>query len=282
MPLYVVSTPVGNVEDVTRRALRVLGEVDLVLAEDTRDSGRLLARLGINARFKAFHDHSSDKLRSRLVEELVGGTTMALITDAGTPCISDPGYALVRDARIAGVEVVPIPGASALLTFLAGAGLPSDRFQFVGFPPRKGGQRRSEVEAWLRYPGTTVSYESPKRIVALLEDVAAVAPEASVCVGRELTKKFEEFIFGTAATVLSDLSVREQIKGEIVLGVVGETRDAEEDDVVAWLEALIGAGVRTKDAATLVSERLGFPRRDAYQLALALRESVGGGDGQSD
>ncbi len=271
MPLYVVSTPVGNVEDVTRRALRVLGEVDVVLAEDTRDSGRLLARLGIDARLRAFHDHSSDKTRERLVADLAEGVSMALITDAGTPCISDPGYALVRDARLAGVEVVPVPGASAVLAFLAGAGLPSDRFQFVGFPPRKGGPRRTEIEGWLCYSGTTVCYESPKRVVALLTDLVQFAPDAQVCVGRELTTRFEEFVSGTAAAVLEELGGRDQIKGEVVMGIVGPPSSVDEEEIRAWLEALLAVGVRTKDAASLVSERLGFPRRDAYQMALNLR-----------
>ena len=272
MTLYVVSTPVGNVEDVTRRALRVLAEVDVVLAEDTRDSGRLFASLGLSARLRAYHDHTSDDARARIVAELSTGTTMALISDAGTPMISDPGYALVRDARAAGVDVVPVPGASALLAFLAGAGLPTDRFQFVGFAPRRAGARESAVGEWLSYDGTTVCFESPRRVVELVTAIANASADTPVVVGRELTKRFEEFIAGDAETVARLLSEHGSLKGEVVVGIVGRAPGASADDVDDWLRALISAGVRTKDAARIVADRLGVSKSDAYQRALELAD----------
>jgi 16S rRNA (cytidine1402-2'-O)-methyltransferase len=268
MPLYVVSTPVGNVEDVSLRALRVLQEVDLVLAEDTRETGKLLARVGVKARFRAYHDHTSDSARVALVQELVGGMSMALVSDAGTPCLSDPGYALVRDARDAGVTVVPVPGASALLAFIAAAGLPTDRFQFVGFAPRKEAARASHVAEWLAYAGTTVCYESPKRLVSFLESLAARDPGVQVAVGRELTKRFEEFVTGTSSEVLSEFASRESVKGEVVVGIVGSAPVVSDEELEVWVDALVGAGVRTKDVAQILSQRLGAQRSQVYELAL--------------
>ena len=265
-----VSTPVGNVEDVTRRALRVLEEVDVVLAEDTRDSGRLLTMLGVKARLRAYHDHTSDESRERIVKELREGLTMALISDAGTPTLSDPGYSLIRDARAAGVAVVPVPGASALLAFLAAAGLPTDRFQFVGFAPRRGGARAKAVAEWLRYSGTTVCYESPHRVVDLLRAVADVAPSTSVVLGRELTKRFEEFVCGDAREVLAALVDRESVKGEIVVGLVGAASVTSDDEVDGWIRALLAAGLRTKVASRVVADRLGVSKSDVYQRALRL------------
>jgi 16S rRNA (cytidine1402-2'-O)-methyltransferase len=273
VPLYVVSTPVGNVADVSQRALLVLADVDVVLAEDTRESGKLLARVGVDARFRAYHDHTAADARTRIVDDLRGGASMALICDAGTPCISDPGYALVRDARGAGVEVVPIPGASALLSFLAAAGLPTDRFQFVGFAPRKGAARASAVGEWMHYSGTTVCYESPKRLLGLLEVLASVAPDSPVAVGRELTKRYEEFVTGSANEVYAAFASRESIKGEVVVGVVGHAPETSELELTSWIDALVGAGVRTKEIARILSERLGVPRGHVYERVLARKDA---------
>ena len=272
MPLYVVSTPVGNVEDVSQRALRVLAEVDVVLAEDTRETGKLMARLGIAARFRAYHDHTSESVRQGVVRELSEGASMALVSDAGTPCLSDPGYALVRDARAVGIPVIPIPGASALLAFIAAAGLPTDRFQFVGFAPRKAAARATALDDWCSYPGTTVCYESPKRLVGFLEALASLSPGTSIAVGRELTKRFEEFVVGTASEVLAVFSGRESVKGEVVVGIVGEAAETSSEELDAWVDALVGAGVRTKEVAKILSERLKIPRSRAYELALQKKE----------
>lgn len=271
MTLFVVATPIGNLGDVTRRAVEVLEGVDEVLAEDTRTTRRLLQALGVEARVSAYHDYTSVEQRARVVERLVEGAELALVSDAGTPCVSDPGFALVRDARQAGVSVVPIPGVSALTTFVSACGLPSDRFQFVGFAPRKPGARAAAVTDWLGYPGTTVAYESPQRVLGLLEAITTQAPERRVCVGRELTKMYEEFVAGSAAEVHDALSSRERLRGEFVVGLQGATGSAVPEDADAWVEAVAATSLRTKEAAALLSKRLGLAQRDLYARLLELR-----------
>ncbi len=275
MTLYVAATPIGNLDDVTRRLRDTLEGVDLVYCEDTRHSRKLLAALDVHAELRAYHDHSSDEARAAIVRELTAGRRLALISDAGTPCISDPGYRLVRDARAAGVTVVPIPGPSALVTFLSVSGLPTDRFQFVGFAPRKANARRQAVSAWLSWPGTTVAYESPHRLVELLQDLAAAAPERELCVGRELTKRYETLVFGTAAEVLAQMS-SEPVRGEVVVGVTGasaEPASTDDREVDAWVAALAPTSIGTKDAARVLADRLGIARDDAYQRILEARST---------
>lgn len=273
MPLYVVATPVGNLEDVSRRAIRVLGEVDCVLAEDTRHTRVLLDAIGVRTPMRAFHDHTDAERRARIVEELAGGVTMALVSDAGTPCVSDPGFALVRDAAAAGVDVVPVPGPSSILAFVSAAGLPTDRFQFVGFPPRKDGARREACAEWLAYEGTTIALESPNRVLGFLEVLVELAPDREIAVGRELTKRFEEFVRGTAAAVLHELRSRERIRGEFVIGVApcsGPGAPAT-GELAAWATELHELGVRSKDAARVLSRRLGVPVDEAYACMVSLR-----------
>lgn len=273
MPLYVVATPVGNLEDVTRRAARVLGEVDVVLAEDTRTTRVLLDTLGVGTPTRAYHDHTDEQVRAEIVTDLASGRSAALVSDAGTPCISDPGYALVRDAVAAGVEVVPVPGASSLTAFLSAAGLPTDRFQFAGFAPRKPGARDAACAEWLAFPGTTVVLESPKRLVELLRRIADVDPSRAVVVGRELTKLHEEFVRGAAIDVLGELSERERVRGEVVLGVApAQPRVATDDEVDAWVRDLLGVGLRTKAIARVVAGRLGRSADEVYARVLELKE----------
>jgi 16S rRNA (cytidine1402-2'-O)-methyltransferase len=271
--LYVVSTPIGNLGDITQRAVEVLASVEQVLAEDTRHSKRLFDALGLRVSLQAYHDHSSDAARLRIVERLVAGADLALISDAGTPCVSDPGYALVRDARAAGVTIVAVPGASALLAFLAAAGLPTDRFQFVGFAPRKAGERADAVAEWCAYPGTTVVYESPQRVSALVAAIAAYDPGRPLVIGRELTKRHEEFIEGSAADVVTALAAHSHLKGEVVVGIRGaERRVAVDESTVAdWVAALASTSLRTKEAAALLARQLGVRQQDAYAQLLAAR-----------
>ena len=273
MTLYVVATPIGNLGDITQRAVEVLTSVEQVLAEDTRHSKRLFDALGVRVALQAYHDHTSDAARANIVQRLVDGASLALISDAGTPCISDPGYALVRDARAAGVAVVPIPGASAVLAFLAAAGLPTDRFQFVGFAPRKAGERADAVAAWCGYVGTTVAYESPQRVRALVDAIAAHDPERALVVGRELTKRHEEFIAGAAREVAAQLATHTQLKGEVVVGVRGAARQVQASDaaVEGWVTALAATSLRTKEAAALLARQLGVRQQDAYAQLLAAR-----------
>lgn len=274
MTLYVVATPIGHRGDLSPRAIEVLGACDAVLAEDTRRTRPLLAGFGLSTPMVAFHDHTSEGARARVVQRLLDGESLALVSDAGTPCVSDPGYALVRDARAAGVDVRTVPGPSALTAFISISGLPSDRFQFVGFAPRKPGERDARVEEWLAYRGTTVFYESPQRLVAMLDVIVAHDELRPVAVGRELTKQFEEVVAGTAREVRDEWSSRERIRGEVVLGVGGKSDVQVEPAVVsAWLEELAASALRTKEAAAMAQRQLGLARADAYARILALRET---------
>jgi 16S rRNA (cytidine1402-2'-O)-methyltransferase len=217
MALYIVSTPIGNLEDITLRAIRTLKEVDFVCAEDTRTSGFLLKHYQINTPLTSFHAHSTDAKRVAIVRRLQNGESAALISDAGTPGISDPGWVLIRDCLDAGVKIVPIPGASAVLTALVGSGLPMDKFLYLGFLPIKKG-RQTLFKELAEEERTIVFYESPMRVVRTLEQMSEYLPKKTqVVIARELTKIYEEFLRGDLETVLLDLKNRTSIKGEIVV-----------------------------------------------------------------
>lgn len=215
--LYIVSTPIGNLEDMTFRAVRVLKEVDFICAEDTRTSGKLLKHYEIETPMTSFHAHSSDGKREAIVRRLQEGESTALISDAGTPGISDPGWALIRDCLDAGVEVSPVPGASAVLSALVGSGLPMDKFVYLGFLPLKKG-RHTLFTQLAEEKRSIVFYESPKRIIRTLEKLAEyLEEETEVVIARELTKIHEEFLRGSLTTVLAELKSRDSIKGEMVV-----------------------------------------------------------------
>jgi 16S rRNA (cytidine1402-2'-O)-methyltransferase len=214
--LYVVATPIGNLEDITLRALRVLKEVELVACEDTRRTRALLSHFDIHKPVVSYYEHNKLVRGPQLVRRLVEGAAIALVTDAGTPGISDPGFMLVRDARAAGVAVVPIPGPSALVTALSAAGIPADRFVFEGFLPVKPGKRLNRLHALRELQTTIVLYESPHRIVATLHAIAEVFGEAEVVVARELTKQFEEIVRAAPAAHLARLAAA-PIRGEFTV-----------------------------------------------------------------
>jgi len=222
----VVATPLGNPKDITLRALDVLGTVDLIAAEDTRDSGRFLAGHGIRTPMTAYHEHNEMARTPGLLKKLEKGQTIALVSDAGTPTVSDPGYRLVRAASEAGIRVVPVPGPSAAITALSASGLPSDRFLFVGFPARKKKQRQDQLARLVDETSTLIFYESPKRIVALLEDMLTIMGDRHAVLGRELTKTHEEFIRGPLETIRATLASRQAIKGECTLLVSGQDSSA--------------------------------------------------------
>ena len=224
--LYVVATPIGNLEDITLRALRILGEVDLIAAEDTRHTRKLLTHHGIARPLVSYHEHNKQRQAPRLLTLLQEGNTIALVTDAGTPGISDPGYYLLQTLIAHAVPIVPVPGPAAVITALSVAGLPTDRFVFEGFLPPKGGKRRQRLQAWSDEPRTIVVYESPYRLVRLLEDIVThLGGERRVVVARELTKHFEEVLRGTAAELHEALQGR-TIRGECTVVIAG--RGAEE------------------------------------------------------
>jgi 16S rRNA (cytidine1402-2'-O)-methyltransferase len=218
--LFLIGSPIGNLGDITLRALEVLKTVSVVAAEDTRRSSILLKHFEISKQLISFHEHNEAKRTSELIERLRGGENVALLTDAGMPSISDPGYRLVRASIESGIRIEVIPGPSAVLTALVGSGLPTDRFYFGGFLPVKSGQRERELLAALTREFTSIYFESPHRIMRSLEVISGVEPARSVCVARELTKRFEEYQRGEAATVLAHY-VNHPPKGEITLLIKG-------------------------------------------------------------
>jgi len=226
--LYLVGTPIGNLEDITLRALRVLKEVDVIACEDTRQTQKLLNHYAIATRTTSYHEHNEMTRSAELVKEMQEGASVALVTDAGMPGISDPGYRLIMLAIRHQVPVVPVPGASAFLAALVASGLPTDSFRFSGFLPAKRGERRTALEAVKSSPRTQVFYEAPHRIVETLADVVEVlGADRHVVIAREVTKLHEEFLRGRANEVLENLKARESVKGEITL-LIGKAEGAEE------------------------------------------------------
>ena len=270
--LYVVSTPIGNLRDITLRALDVLSGVEEVLAEDTRVAGKLMAAYGLRVKLSPYHDHNGAERRPGLISRMQAGAKIALISDAGTPLVSDPGWKLAHDALEQGVRVFPIPGASAMLAGLVASGLPSDQFLFAGFLPPKSGARRAAAEALRTVPGTLIFYESGPRLAASLEDLAVVlGGNRQAAVARELTKLFEETRRGTLAELATHYAEAGAPRGEIVL-LVGPPLDTEitqENLDAALLDAL--KDQPTKAAANAVADALGLPKRDVYQRALQLK-----------
>lgn len=270
--LYVVATPIGNRADLSERARRVLAEADRVAAEDTRHTGRLLDSWGIRARLVSLHEHNEEQRVPGLIERLGGGEVIALVSDAGTPGVSDPGYRLVVAAHEAGVRVIPIPGPSAVLAALATAGQPTDRFVFEGFLPARAGARRQRLDRLAHEPRTLVLYESGHRIVAALRDlVAAFGGERPATLARELTKAHEtvrrDTLEGLANRVEADADQR---RGELVLVIAGASGDASTPGRVtlaAVLDALAGE-LPPARAAAVAARLTGVRRRDAYRAAL--------------
>lgn len=266
--LYLVATPIGNLEDITLRALRILGEVSLVAAEDTRTTRKLLSHHGISARLVSYNEHNMKQRTPQILKVLESGD-VALVSEAGMPGISDPGYELTAAALDAGHEAVPVPGASAVLAALVTSGLPSRRFTFLGFLPRKKGGRRRLLESARSDPGTLVLFESPRRLRTALEDLRDVLGERRVAVCRELTKLHEEVFRGRISEAIERFR---EPRGEITLVVEGSAGDrpASAEDVIAELRRLKEAGTPAKEATTEVAQAAGIPRREAYRLWLEL------------
>ncbi|MEQ7870882.1 16S rRNA (cytidine(1402)-2'-O)-methyltransferase [Chromohalobacter salexigens] len=275
--LYVVATPIGNLEDLSPRAARVLGEVDWIAAEDTRHSARLLRPLGIDKPLVSLHEHNEQARVETLRQALDAGQRVALISDAGTPLISDPGFVVVRELRASGHRVIPVPGPCALVAALSAAGLPTDRFLFEGFLPAKGGPRRQRLTANLERQETVVYYESPHRIQATLHDLAALFGMRRIVLARELTKTFETFLDADAATLLARMEADpDQARGEFVIMVAGAEARGDEAGLLAegeaWLAAMLAEGMGVKSAAVVVTARLGGRKKQWYQCAQALKD----------
>lgn len=262
--LFVVATPIGNLADFTYRAVEVLRSVDCVLAEDTRHTKTLLAHYGIEVRSRSLHAHSSEAAIESYVQELEGGAKFALVSDAGTPLVSDPGGELVRAAVARNIRVTPIPGASAVFAALVGSGFGGAGFRFFGFLPREGGERLRALNTVLSTPETVLFFESPQRTLETLREMAELAPDRPACIARELTKRYEEFVRGT----LRELSVHEgEMRGEvvIVLGPHEVTKEVvEERTLDEWIAVEMGAGQSAKDAALSIAKRTGLRKGDIY------------------
>jgi len=267
--LYVVATPIGNLEDITYRAVRVLGEADLIACEDTRQTRKLLDHYGIRKPTISYHEHNEAERTEELVARLVAGASVALVSDAGTPLLSDPGYRLVRAAVDAGIAVVPVPGPSAALSALAASGLPTDSFHFGGFLPSKPGQRAHALESLAEEQATLIFYEAPHRILEALEAVEQALGDRPVVVARELTKIHEEFLRGTAAEVRAQLAARDSIKGEFTL-LIGKATAPPADDtpLEEAVDALVRSGAPRMDAIKQVARRRGLSKREVYDRLL--------------
>ena len=265
--LYVVSTPIGNLEDITYRAVRVLKEVDWIACEDTRTTGHLLHHYGISTRTLSYHDHNEAERAAELFSRLQSGENGALVSDAGTPLLSDPGYRIVHGAVQAGIRVEALPGASALLAALVVSGLPTDQVHFGGFLPAKQGQRTRLLESLAQEPATLVFYEAPHRILDSLADIAAVLPIRDVVAARELTKLHEEVLRGTATEILEKLATRDSIRGEFVV-LISKATEPDPDDmpIEESIQLLVAAGIERMDAIKTVARQRGLSKRDVYKL----------------
>jgi len=270
--LYVVATPIGNLEDVTLRALRVLREVDLVAAEDTRRTRILLRHHGIDRPLVSYHDAVERERAPGLVQKMREGTRVALVSDAGTPGIADPGYHLVRAAVAAGIPVVPIPGPSAVATLVSVAGLPAERFVFEGFLPSRTAQRRERIRALMREPRAVVVLEAPTRLAACLADLEAELGDREAVLGRELTKLHEECVRGPLSALRRHVAGMDRVRGECVLLVTGAPAGGAtvEVDVDARIRALRAEGLGTREIAARLAHETGRTRRELYQRVLAL------------
>jgi len=271
--LYVVATPLGHLGDVTLRAIRVLGEVALVACEDTRRTATLLRAHGVKTATTSYFEHNERFKGVKILEALRAGRDVALVSDAGTPGISDPGYRLVRDARAEGIPVVPVPGASAATAALSVSGLPTDRFLFVGFLPARAGARRQALAALAAQTPTLVFFESPVRVVESLADMVAALGDRDAFLCREATKAHEEYVRASLSALHEQLAARGSVKGEIVLVVAGAPEPAPtSEDPVALYRRLAAEGRTRREAVKEAARQVGRPAREIYALVQAADE----------
>lgn len=270
--LYIVATPIGNLEDITFRAVRILSEVDLVAAEDTRHSRKLLTHLGISKPLTSYYDHNKELKGSYILDKLKSGLSVALVSDAGTPCISDPGYQLVRAASQAQITVVPIPGPSAFLAALSASGLQTDSFAFEGFLPNRREKRRSKLSTLKEEKRVLIFYESPRRLLTSLSDMLEVFGDRNVVVAREITKVYEELMRGLLSEAISHFS-ESGIRGEVVILVAPDNSSGKTDDKPLGellRHYLFAEKLSLKDAVRKVSMETGLKRGAVYEEALII------------
>jgi len=272
--LYIIPTPIRNLEDITLRALRVLKEVDLIAAEDTRHTRHLLTHFGIDKPLTSYHEHNEREKASSLVEQIKNGANIALVSDAGTPAIADPGFRLVVAAIRAGIQIIPLPGASALATVLSASGLPTDRFLFEGFLPAKKQERKTKLQALRDLTATLVFYEAPHRLNDTLSDMRQMLGEREIVVAREVSKVHEEFLRGKVSEVIDQLAGRD-VKGEITIVVHGSAGEAQvsEAQLTSEIKRLTDQKMGVKEISELLGERYGISKREVYRLALESKSS---------
>ncbi|MCY3826160.1 MAG: 16S rRNA (cytidine(1402)-2'-O)-methyltransferase [Candidatus Dadabacteria bacterium] len=273
--LFVVSTPIGNLEDITLRAVTVLKDCDVIACEDTRNTKKLLTRYGIETPLTSYHEHNEVEKSPKLLERLKDGKDVALVSDAGTPSVSDPGWRLVNLSIENNIEVVPIPGPSAVLSALVVSGLPTDSFLFLGFFPKTIGKKKELLKEVKSYPYTMVFYESARRLSRTLSLMLEILGDRNICIAREMTKLYEEVIRGSVSEVISILSKKESIKGEvtIVLGGSGKGRgEISTEEVQRTLRAMKESGTALSDAVRTVCESSGALKNSVYRIALEIWE----------
>ena len=281
--LYIVATPIGNLEDITVRALKILRDVDLIAAEDTRKSGKLLSHYRIKNRLVSYHEHNEKRRTPELVDQLLEGTSIALVSNAGTPCVSDPGYRLVAAAVANKIPVVPVPGPSAVMTAMSAAGLPTDSFVFIGFAPKKKGKRMKLLAELAVEPRALIFFESPRRILTFLEEVVSYIGDRPAVLAREMTKLHAEFIRGSVSEILETLEAKPEIKGECTLLVGGCQKEKAVGRAVVKAEitsALEKQKGGLSDIAKTIAQKYGLSKKEVYEMALAVRGQKTEGRGQ--
>ena len=272
--LYVVATPIGNREDITLRALNILRDVDLIAAEDTRKTGNLLAHYQIKNRLISFHEHNEKKRTPEMIGKLLDGISIALVSNAGTPSISDPGYRLIEAAIANKITVSPIPGVSAATAAMSVSALPTDSFVFIGFLPRKKAKRQQFLNELAVEPRPVIFYESPKRILTLLEEIISCMGDRPAVLAREMTKLHEEFIRGSVSEILKTLELRAEIKGECTLLIAGFEGKEELNSEIITTEiraALEKQQIRLSEIAKLIAQKYGLSKNKVYEIALKVK-----------
>jgi len=275
--LYVVATPIGHLEDITLRAIKTLNGVDLIAAEDTRHTSRLLSHYRIRTPLISCHEHNERQRTPELIDKIRSGAAVALVSDAGTPSVSDPGYRLVRAAVEHGLNVFPIPGVSAVIAGLCASGLPTDAFVFLGFAPKKMGKRMDLLASLAEEPRTLVFYESPRRVARFLDDIRSVLGDRLAVLAREMTKLHEEFIRGTLSEILIVLADRPEVKGECTLlvdGAAGVDPVADVDLAHAIRDALAQPGAHLAGLSKAFAKQYNLPRKRVYEMALTIQKET--------
>ncbi len=272
--LYIVATPIGNLRDISLRALDILRSCDVVMCEDTRITRKLLGAYQIKARLQSYNDHSDKEQRSSIIEQVREGRAVALVSDAGMPLISDPGYKLVKDARAAGIYVTTIPGANAPLAALQLSGMPSDQFCFLGFLPNKTGARQKMLELWENVPATLICFTSAPRLIASIKDIGAVFGMREIAIVREITKMYEQVRKGTPDELFNHYEKHGLPKGEIVIVIAPPIEEELSEEVVINMIRNALKSMRTKEAASFVAQSTGLKKNDLYDIALRIDKTM--------